>query len=380
MYNILHFFIKTDILIVIYYLILSMSFNPNKPNNLETLPPQISIKNEDFSDILMKARVELAELKGSASYMPNPLLLTAPLLIRESVESSGIENINTTIANVLENQLLPEDEQRGPDKEVLKYREALYWGAKHINEFSISTRLILGIHKKLVVQNGGAFRQFQNEIKNTKTGEIIYTPPIQSQIPALIGNWETYVNENKDLDPLIRTAIAHQQFESIHPFGDGNGRSGRILMVLQLVQDGIIDMPILFISGYINNNKSDYYRLLREVSSNNNWHEFISFMLQGFYLQAKETKNTLKEINIYHHELKTRIKAEHGKIYSADLLEALFSFPIITPTKLGSEMSIHYTTASKHLNILSKAGILYSTKIGRNHFFVNKKLVAILSK
>jgi Fic family protein len=357
-----------------------MSYNPTQPHNLNLLPPKKSIKNSDFSNVLLKARVELAELKGSAGQIPNPLLLTAPLLIRESVESSGIENINTTVAKVLENQLLPEDEQKKPDKEVLRYREALYWGAQNIDSISISNRLILGIHKKLIVKNGGEYRRKQNQIVNSKTGEVLYTPPVQSRIPELIGNWENYVNNNKDLDPLIRAAIAHQQFESIHPFIDGNGRTGRILMVLQLVKEELLELPILFISGYINKNRSEYYKLLLEVSSNDNWHEFITFMLQGFYSQANETKETLKKISSYHYGLKQQIKTDHDKIYSADLLEKLFSYPVITPTKLASELGIHYTTASRHLSILSEAGILHSVKMGRNHFFVNKKLVSILSK
>ena len=273
-----------------------MSFNPTYPIQLELLPPKKPIKNEDFSDILLKARVELAELKGASSQIPNPLLLTAPLLIRESVESSGIENINTTVANVLENQLLPEDEQNKPDKEVLQYREALFWGTKNLKNLSLSNRMILGIHKKLLKEKGGEYRTTQNHIVNSKTGEILFTPPVKSQIGSLVGNWEKYVNENKELDPLIRVAIAHQQFESIHPFDDGNGRAGRILIVLQLVQDEILELPILFISDYINKNRTEYYRLLRDVSMNDNWHEYIAFMLQGFYLQAKETKDLLFDI------------------------------------------------------------------------------------
>lgn len=376
----MHFLTICDILFATHHSILYMLFDPTKPHNLELLPPRVSIKNEDFFDALIKARVELAELKGSAGQIPNPLLLTAPLLIRESVESSGIENIHTTVANVLENQLLPENEQRDPDKEVLRYRQALYWGSNNIDKVALSNRLILGIHKKLIEQNGGSYRNIQNQIENTKTKEIIYTPPIQSRIPELIGDWENYVNQNKSLDPLIRAAIAHQQFESIHPFCDGNGRAGRILMVLQLIQDDILDLPILFISGYINKNKSEYYNLLREVTAKGNWHEFINFMLDCFYLQARETKETLKAISQYQHELRRQLKDNFGKIYSADLLEALFSFPIITPTKLGLEMNTHYTTASRHLVVLAEAGLLTSTKVGRNHFFVNKKLVSILSK
>lgn len=357
-----------------------MSFNPTYPFELPSLPPEPSIKNEDFADLLLQARVELAELKGSAGQIPNPLLLTAPLLTRESVESSGIENINTTVAKVLENQLLPEDEQRAPDKEVLRYREALYWATSQLPNMGISNRLILGIHERLITEQGGEYRREQNHIVNSKTGEVLYTPPLQKNIPALIANWERYVNEYTEHDPLIRAAVAHQQFESIHPFRDGNGRTGRILMVLQLMQDQVLDLPILFISNYINKNRNEYYELLRSVSTTSDWTPYISYMLQGFYLQAKETKETLRAVTSYHHELKERVKAEHAKFYSAELVDALFTYPIITPTRLAGELNMHYTTTSKHLQALAEAEILSSMKVGRNIFYMNDRLITLLSK
>ena len=357
-----------------------MSFNPIFPHPLDLLPPQKTLKNEDFYQLLLNARVELAELKGSCGQIPNPLLLTAPLLIRESVESSGIENINTTVANVLENQLLPEAQRNAPDKEVLHYREALHWGYSKLGEFPLVSRLILGIQKKLIPSGSGKYRGMQNAIQNTRTKEVLYTPPVASDVPMLIGNWEKFVNESKDLDSLIRTAIAHYQFEAIHPFDDGNGRTGRILMVLQLVNDGILELPILFISGFINKNKADYYKLLRKVTSDEGWHDYIAFMLEGFYLQAKETKEALRSVKILHDEMKRKIKQEHSKIYSADLLEALFTYPVINPTHLAKELDCHYVTAGIYLKELEAAGMLTSTKVGRNHFFVNKKLVTILSR
>ena len=356
-----------------------MSFNPTYPIDLAPLPPQKIINYGLFSDLLLKARVELAELKGASGQIPNPLLLTSPLLIKESVESSGIENINTTVANVLENQLLPEDEQSKPNKEVLKYQKALFWGLHNLSEISISNRLILGIHKQLMFSGGGMYRREQNQIVNSTTGEVLYTPPLQNRIPELIGNWENFVNKEGEIDPLIKAAIAHQQFESIHPFLDGNGRTGRILMVLELVKDGVLDLPVIFISDYINKNRNEYYRLLRAVTADESWEEYITFMLQGFYLQAKETKETLNAIVKLYHELRQNIKNNHNKIYSADLLEVLFSYPIITPTKLASAMSIHYTTASKHLQQLAEVGILHSMKVGRNHFFANQALLKLLS-
>jgi Fic family protein len=357
-----------------------MSFDSTQPFFPPLLPPEPPIINESFADALLKARVELAELKGSSGQIPNPLLLTAPLLTRESVESSGIENINTTVAKVLENQLLPEGEQRAPDKEVLRYREALYWGAGRLPDFSLSNRLILGIHERLISDRGGEYRREQNHIVNSKTGEILYTPPLQKDIPELITNWERYVNEYAGHDPLIRAAIAHQQFESIHPFSDGNGRTGRILIVLQLVHDGVLDLPILFISNYINKNRSEYYELLRGVSKTNMWQDYLAFMLEGFYVQARETKETLKKITAYHDELKQTIKNNHPKLYSADLVDALFTYPVITPTRLAAVLDLHYTTTSKHLQELAKAGVLESAKVGRNHFFVNQKLVTLLTK
>lgn len=357
-----------------------MSFNPTVPHSLDFLPPKKALKNEDFYELLLKARVELAELKGSCGQVPNPLLLTAPLLIRESVESSGIENINTTIANVLENQLLPEAERNAPDKEVLHYREALHWGFSKLSEVGMTNRLILGIQKKLIPSGSGEYRRLQNSIENARTKEVLYTPPIASDIPKIIGDWEKFVNESKDFDPLIRVAIAHYQFEAIHPFSDGNGRTGRILMVLQLVHEEILEMPILFISGFINKNKVDYYRLLREVTSKDGWYEYIAFMLEGFYLQAKETKEALKKVKILHDEMKSSIKHDHSSIYSADLLEALFTYPVINPTHLARELDCHYVTAGNYLRELEKAGMLISAKVGRNHFFVNKELVSILSR
>lgn len=357
-----------------------MSFNPIYPFYPPSLPPEPPITNEAFSELLLQARVELAELKGSSGQVPNPLLLTAPLLTKESVESSGIENINTTVAKVLENQLLPEDEQRAPDKEVLRYREALYWATGQLSNIAISNRMILGIHERLIIERGGEYRREQNQIVNSKTGEARFTPPLQKDVPGLIANWERYVNDYNAHDPLIRAAIAHQQFETIHPFLDGNGRTGRILMVIQLVKDGVLDLPILFISNYINQNRNEYYELLRGVSQTGLWDEYLIFMLQGFYIQARETKDTLRAITSYHGQLKENIKTNHTKLYSGDLVDALFSYPVITPTRLAQELNLHYTTTSKHLQQLAQAGILTSMKVGRNHFFINQELVRLLSK
>jgi Fic family protein len=195
-----------------------------------------------------------------------------------------------------------------------------------------------------------------------------------------MNNLENFINGSilPEVDPLIRCAIGHYQFEAIHPFSDGNGRTGRILVVLSLVNAGILSLPILYISGYINKNKNDYYRLLLEVTTNGNWDEYILFMLNGFYLQAKETKDLLFKIMKLFFDFKKELKKDHKKIYSADLVEALFSYPVITPVKLANELGIHYTTASRYLVELEKSGTLSSKKIGKYHFFANKQLLQII--
>jgi len=328
---------------------------------------------------LLKARTELGELKGYSHGLPNPMLLLSPAIIRESVASSGIENINTTVEKVLEQQLFPETEQKIENKEVLRYRDAILWGFENMKKVPLGNRLISGIHKELLGERGHGYRTTQNKIENSTSGEVLYTPPPATEIGKLIANWENYIhNEEDGIDPLIKCAIAHYQFEAIHPFGDGNGRTGRILMVLYLVQAGLLNYPILFISGYINKNRSDYYRLLREVTTQENWCEFIEYLLKGFYLQARETKEQLFKVMDLFNAYKTGIKEKCGSIYSADLVEQLFSMPIVTPVRLGSMLNIHYTTATRYLKQLDKEGFLKNQQVGKYQLYINKPLVELL--
>lgn len=358
-----------------------MLFNPTYPHRLALLPPQKTIANTDFGDLLIKARVELAELKGACGQIPNPLLLMSPAITRESVASSNIENINTTLADVLQWQLFPETEQRQPDKEVLRYREAMQWGFENVERLSLSTRLITGIQKRLIPDGNGQYRREQNQIANFASRESLYTPPIANDLPNLIGNWENYANANDDiLDPLIRVIISHYQFEAIHPFRDGNGRTGRILMILQLIQYELLQFPVLYISGYINQHRSEYYNHLLSITKEQNWHGFIEYMLQGFYIKAMETRKDLKKITILFEQIKEQIKLENKKIYGIELVEAIFTYPVITPTKLASELNMHYTTTSRYLSQLTEMGILKEAFVGKHHLFANHKLLKILSK
>lgn len=358
-----------------------MPFNPIEPHDLALLPPSVELNKKILIDLIIKARAELGELKGYTFSMPNPTLLLSPAIIKESLASSEIENINTTIINVMENQLFPEDEQKAPDKEVLRYRDAVMDGFDNFKKFSLTTRTILNIQKVLLPQSSGEYRRLQNGIQNNTTRQVIYTPPMAAKIPALMSNLEAFMNSRDEtIDPLIKCAIAHYQFEAIHPFADGNGRAGRILMVLYLVNSGVLTYPTLFISGYINSNKSEYYKLLLEITSKGNWDEYLLFMMKGFYLQAKETKQLLFEIMTSFFKLKEKLKKDHKIIYSADLVEALISYPVITPVKLSNELEVGWDTASKYLKTLTNAGILADKKIGKYHLFVNKELINIIHK
>ncbi|MBI5630444.1 MAG: Fic family protein [Elusimicrobia bacterium] len=357
-----------------------ISFSPIHPHPLSLLPPKADIGNKDFSELLLKARTSLAELKGSCRFHPNPMLLLSPAIIKEAVASSNIENINTTIAEALQGQLFPESEQRKPDKEVLHYRNAALWGFDNLKKIPISTRLILGIQHALMPDKPEGYRQQQNRIANDTTGEVLYTPPAITDISRLMNNWENFVNSQSDLDPLIKCALAHYQFEAIHPFGDGNGRTGRILMVLQLVQDGLLPLPILYISGYINQRRTEYYRLLRAVTTVGAWHEYIEFMLTGFWEQAVQTTSILEKIGFLFVELRQELKQNHKSVYSTDLVQALFAYPIIIPARLARNLNVHFMTASKYLQHLAKAGILKEQRLGKYHLFINHKLLEIMTK
>lgn len=357
-----------------------MTIESKTPHVLAALPPNIDYNNLKYSKALLKAHRALAELKGYSFGMPNPLLLLSPAILSESIASSEIENIHTTILEVLQNQLLPESEQNENDKEVLRYREGIIWGYENMSKVSISSRLITGIQTKLMPSSEG-YRRLQNAIANTTTKEIIYTPPTANEIPNLIADWEKFVNNTpENIDPLIAAAIAHYQFEAIHPFGDGNGRTGRILIVLHLVKEEILHWPILYISGYINQHRTEYYKLLKGITENGEWENFILFMLEAFYLQAQETKQLLFDILSLFEKMKKGLKENHKRIYSADLVALFFAYPIISPVRMGRELGIHYTTATRQLKELVEGGFLTHQKIGRNQFYINKNLLYLFQE
>ena len=243
-----------------------MTFNSTIPFRLPKLPPPLKQEDLDIS-LLLEARSSLAHLKGVCQALENPNLLLLMPMLQESLKSCEIEGIPTTIEAALENQIESfEGIKDYQVKEALSYKNAILKGRSCMEKFSLSTRTIQSVHKELMPKGQGAFRSQQNKIVDGK-GNTVYTPPENFNISPLLNDWEKYVNSpNLSFDPLVRVATCHYQFEAIHPFSDGNGRAGRILMVLQMMQDRLLDYPILYLSGYINRERAQYYELLRGVT------------------------------------------------------------------------------------------------------------------
>ncbi|MFQ5444264.1 MAG: Fic family protein [Nitrospinales bacterium] len=353
--------------------------NPDQPYELKPLPPPNDFESKPTLRALINTIQEVSELKGYCSKVPNPRILLSITMMKESVESSEIEEIHTTVESVLKSQVIKESERRGPDKETLRYREALDWGFNNLGQWGLSTRLILGIHKVLMKSNVG-YRKQQNAIKNTGAGDIIYTPPIASKINELIQNWENFVNhpEASKIHPLVRCAIAHYQFEAIHPFSDGNGRVGRILLALQFVTEKLLDFPVLFTSTYFNENRADYYRTLNKVTRSNDWENYVLFALEGFRVQAGETKKKLFTMIEIYEDLIKRIREDHSKIKAVETADHLFTYPFTNATYFSKGLGIHYTTAQRHLAGLKDSNILRDFWVGKRHLYFFPEITKII--
>lgn len=368
-------------------------YNPKQPFDLKDLPPSIKLADHpnlnSFFIIANKAQQEISELKGSLSNIKNPDILLNSLYLQESISSSAVENIHTTIESALEDETRPEKERSQANKEVLNYRDALFAGQKSQEKYGLSSRTIKTIHKNLKVTRGvpGEFRQQQNSITNilaNGTQHVLYTPPVHRDINRLLSNWETFVDKNESFIPLIKTAISHYQFEAIHPFEDGNGRTGRILMVLQLVQEGLLEYPALFISGYLSKYEKQYKNLLLEVTTENKWWDFIKFMIIGFGYQAATTHRALIQLDIARLELMVRLSEDKKNTIKKSSIETVINHIFANPTThskfMESETGIHWQTCAKYLNYLSENRILSQEKSGRYRFFSNNLAIKAISK
>ena len=350
---------------------------------LKKLPVEKDLETKKILKKLATAHRALAELKGVATSIPNESILINTLGLQEAKDSSAIENIITTHDDLYKAELNVKDIKSLNAKEVHNYIEALKKGFSLISERKLITNNIIIEIQSLLENNNAGFRKVPGtSLKNASTGEIIYTPPQDvAEIKDLMSNLEIFINDNEfsELDPLIKMAIIHFQFESIHPFYDGNGRTGRIINVLYLVLQDLLNLPILYLSKYIIANKGDYYRLLQEVRDKDEWESWVLFMLNAVIETSNDTVSVIEKIKNLLIEYKHKIRNDY-KFYSQDLLNNLFKHPYTKIEFLEEELSVSRITAATYLNKLADDGLLRKEKLGTANYYVNYRLFEILSK
>ena len=352
-------------------------------NQLPPLPPdQKKIETIPVLRQVVKSSIALAELKGLAYTLPNPSILLNAVILKEARASSEIENVITTHDKLYQALSATGIRADHATKEVLRYREAMLEGFDLVMQKGfLNTNGIVAIQKILEENNAGLRRLPGTSLKNAVSGEVIYTPPDDYEtILSLMKNLEVYLNQSDELSPLIKLAVQHYQFESIHPFYDGNGRTGRIINVLYLCLHGLLDTPVLYLSDYIINHKTDYYRLLTEVKNKDKWEDWVLFILNAVEETAKQTADQIRSINELFTRLQHKIKEQAIKLYNKDLLELLFEQPYCKIEFVVDRLNITRVTATKYLNGLEKIGILKSKKIWKETLYINTELFELLKK
>lgn len=354
-------------------------------NMLEKLPPFyngeiVDIERIDVLREVTKANRKLAELKGYSEIVPNKNILINAITIREAKESSEIENIVTT-HDELFRAMSSSNYLTGPTKEVINYKNALWHGISLIKEKSIlTTNMIVEVQAIIEGNNAGIRTQMGTVLMNDRTGEVVYRPPgSEEEIRSLLSNLEQYINNDEDeVDPLIKLAVIHYQFESIHPFYDGNGRTGRIINELYLVMKDLLDSPILYLSSYILESKAEYYKRLNEIQQNGNWCEWIIYILKGIQITAERTLQLLKEMNNLIDETTIEMKNKLPKIYSKELVNLIFTEFYTRISSVEEELSVTRKTASGYLSELVDAGILELEQRGKDKIFINRRLIDLM--
>jgi len=352
----------------------------NKPfNDLPLLPPAVEVETKAVLKKAIAANKALAELNGLANAIPNESILVNGIILQEARLSSEIENIITTSDDLYKAAV---DEKLATDpqaKEVLRYRQALWHGFNAIKKRPLSTNLFVEVVAIIRNVDAGIRCVSGTTIVNSKTGESIYTPPVgEALIREKLANLERFIHVEDDIDPLIKLAIAHYQFEAIHPFTDGNGRTGRIINILYLIEKGLLNRPILFLSGYILRTKSNYYKGLLNVTKKNAWENWILYMLEAIEITSAETKKKILSILDAMEQAKILIQRQEPKVYSKDLIDVIFQNPYCKTSFVEQAGIAKRQTAAAYLKALEKMGLLEVIKMGKENFYINKKLVQIL--
>ncbi|MCY4532967.1 MAG: Fic family protein [Gammaproteobacteria bacterium] len=362
-----------------------VSLNPND-SNLALLPiaDENNLESVKLLKQLARAHRYLAELKGVAKTIPNEAILISILSMQEAKDSSAIENIFTTHDQLFQSQVLGSQQVNQATKEVENYQQAL-WRSYQQTRASGLIRLndILSTQETVEPNKPGLRKIPGTFIGNASTGKVIYTPPQHPDtIQALMANLVEYINDDalSELDPLIKMAIIHHQFESIHPFYDGNGRTGRILNILYLVKNQLLDLPILYLSRYIVETKDDYYRLLQSVREQGDWAGWVSYIVKGIEMTAMESIQFVHQMRELIMTTKQRMRTELPKIYRQELLNNLFFHPYTKVQFVMDQLEVSRITATKYLEALTEKDFVSKHKVGRNNYYINEPLVELIIK
>ncbi len=329
---------------------------------------------------LNQASRSLAELKGVAASIPNQSILINTLTLQEARDSSAIENIVTTQDDLYREEE-PADTTGTAIKEVLRYRQALRAGHERVRDTGLLTLNTILEIQECLESNRAGLRKLPGTASRDGAGRVVYQPPQDAnEVKRLMGELETFIHDQPpfEADPLIRMALIHHQFESIHPFYDGNGRTGRIINVLYLVKEGLLDIPVLYLSRHIVRTKPDYYRLLQAVRDHDDWEGWVLYMLQAVAATAAQTIVTIQAIKTLLQQTKLRIRARY-RFYSQDLINNLFNHPYTRVEFLQRELGVSRLTATRYLDKLAADGVLRKMRVGRNNYYVNQPLFDLLA-
>lgn len=349
---------------------------------LPTLPPSTDLETVPVLKQLANANRALAELKGRAATIPNQGILIDTLTLQEAKASSEVENIVTTQDELFQADLFPEGPQSPAAKEVSLYRDAIKLGFQRLHDTQglITNATLIDMFRLMKNRSGGFRTTPGTELRNEVTGNTVYVPPQDNRhIIDLMSDLENFINDDAmcDLDPLIKMALIHHQFESIHPFPDGNGRVGRILNVLYLTRSGLLDIPILYLSRHITRTKDEYYRRLQAVRDDGDWEAWVLYMLTAITETSRTTLELIEAIRQQMAEVKNRLREELPKIYSQDLLNNLFRHPYTRIEFVVNDLSVSRQTASKYLEMLAERGIVEKHQAGRSNYYINVPLVTL---
>lgn len=355
---------------------------PNIPyNNLPLLPPNFDVESKAILKKAIRANAALAELRGWSFNQSNPLLLLQSIALQEAKSSSAIENVVTTNDEIYQALATPSDKKISPAaKEVMHYKEALWHGYKRLKDgYPLTINLFIDLFR-IVKNRDDGIRTVPGTVLKNSYEEIVYTPPDnKDDILRLLSNLENYIHNVEDVDPLIKLAVMHYQFECIHPFPDGNGRVGRIINVLYLIQENLLQFPILYLSNYIIEHKSEYYKALKAVTEQQDWATWILYILDAIETTSKRTLSLIQEIYLAQQETLDIIREKAPEICSKEFVELLFEQPYCKISFVIDHNIAKKQTASRYLKKLCDIGILEMIKKGRENYYINVKLWNILA-